>query len=296
MRIDRTHRKWAGWAAGLLGIALLGYLPYALLSPRGPTGGSAVGLIYGTAGYGTMIFAALLGLRKKFPIWRIGRAQTWMRGHLWLGLLSYPLILFHAGFHFGSGLTQAMMWIFTLVVVSGIVGAALQHYLPHIITERVPMETIYDQIDRVQSRLLREADELMGSISEAGAHYGLLVPKGALRGTATTLLTVEFRAAVQVRGLYEKSIRSYLTERGAHGHSLTDRRSSKATFAQLRTVAAQSIHSIIDDLENICEEKRDLDRQSRFHRLLHGWLLVHVPLSLALVVMGAIHAFMALRY
>ena len=32
------------------------------------------------------------------------------------------------------------------------------------------------------------------------------------------------------------------------------------------------------------------------HRLLHGWLLVHIPLSYALILLGAIHAVMALRY
>jgi hypothetical protein len=32
------------------------------------------------------------------------------------------------------------------------------------------------------------------------------------------------------------------------------------------------------------------------HRLLHGWLLVHVPLSYAVLLLGAIHAVVALRY
>ena len=34
-------------------------------------------------------------------------------------------------------------------------------------TQRVPFETIYDQIDRVQMQLLKEADELIG-IREVG--------------------------------------------------------------------------------------------------------------------------------
>ena len=53
-----------------------------------------------------MIFAALLGARKRVPVWRLGRAQAWMRGHLWLGLLSLPIILFHGAFHFGGAMTQ----------------------------------------------------------------------------------------------------------------------------------------------------------------------------------------------
>src|SRR5207302_5222578 len=123
LHIDRTHRPWALATAVTLALATVGYIPYALRSHNGPSGGSAVGLIYGIAGFALMIFAAFLSLRKKFPIWRIGRSQTWMRGHIWLGLLSYPLILFHAGFAFGGSLTRAMMWIFTLVIVSGLLGA-----------------------------------------------------------------------------------------------------------------------------------------------------------------------------
>ena len=104
-----------------------------------------------------MLFAGLLGARKKVPIWRIGRAQAWMRGHLWLGFLSFPLILFHSGFRFGVGLTRALMWLYLLVFVSGIVGAILQHFMPRLTTQRIPLETIYEQIGRVRSQLASEA-------------------------------------------------------------------------------------------------------------------------------------------
>ncbi len=314
MRIDQTHRRWAIWTCVSLAVAAVAYVPYALLSPQGPSGGSIAGLIYGIAGYGMMVFAALLGIRKKYPIWRIGRAQTWMRGHLWLGLLSYPIILLHAAFHFGGPLTLTMMWIFTIVIVSGLVGAALQHYMPRLMTERVPLETIYDQIDRVRDQLLKEADELLASVAKSANQYGLVVPSvtgilnirelGDLRVAAatttttstTTLIRVENQAITELRNIHEKTVKPYLLVRGAHGHVLADRRNSKAVFAQLRTVSPSTVHQIVDDLENICEEKRDLDRQSRMHKLMHGWLMVHVPLSLALIVLGAIHAVMALRY
>jgi len=39
-----------------------------------------------------------------------------------------------------------------------------------------------------------------------------------------------------------------------------------------------------------------LTRQARLHRWLHAWLLVHVPLSIALILLGAVHAVVALRY
>src|SRR5450432_4049819 len=115
MRIDRTHRPWFTWTALLFAAATLVYSSYALTSQTGTDGGSAVGLAFGIAGYAMMLFAGLLGARKKVPVWRVGRAQTWMRGHLWLGLLSFPMILYHGGFHSGGALTRTSMWLFLFV-------------------------------------------------------------------------------------------------------------------------------------------------------------------------------------
>src|SRR5580692_9487493 len=131
---------------------------YAVNAPSGPRGGSAVGLAFGVIGFGFMIFAALLGARKRVPTWRIGRAQAWMRGHLWLGLLSLPMILFHGGFHFGGTLTRVLMWLLIITVASGIFGAALQHYVPRVMTTDVKLETIYDEIGNVRNLLREEAD------------------------------------------------------------------------------------------------------------------------------------------
>jgi hypothetical protein len=290
---------WLVWTTGLLLVAGLTYLPYALWSTNRPSGSSVPGLLYGIAGYALMVFAGLLGLRKKFPIWRVGRAQTWMRGHLWLGLVSYPIILCHSAFSMGNGLTRALMWIFSFVIGSGIVGAALQHYMPEIITDRVPLETIYNQIDRVQSQLLKESDDLLSSLAEKKAEYGLLVPASRSTGpitTASTMIRLSDQSAGRFREVYDQTIRPYLADRGAYRHRMTRRSTSKAIFAQLRTVTPESVWPIIHDLENICEEKRDLDRQSRLQRLLQGWLLVHIPLSYLLIVLSAIHAVMALRY
>ena len=82
-------------------------------------------LAFGILGYGMMLFAGLLGARKKVPVWRIGRAQTWMRGHLWLGFLSFPMILFHAGFAARGPLTAVLMALMFIVVLSGIVVTTL---------------------------------------------------------------------------------------------------------------------------------------------------------------------------
>ena len=153
MRMDGTQRGWALASVGILIASGVVYTVYAMIAPAGPRGGTTVGLSFGILGFAFMIFAALLGARKRVPTWRLGRAQGWMRGHLWLGLLSLPMILFHGGFHFGGTLTRVLMWLLIITVVSGLFGAVLQNYVPRMMTSDVPLETIYDEIGNVRRSL-----------------------------------------------------------------------------------------------------------------------------------------------
>ena len=39
-----------------------------------------------------------------------------------------------------------------------------------------------------------------------------------------------------------------------------------------------------------CEEHRQMQMQARYHRWMHGWLLVHVPASFLLIILTGWHA------
>jgi hypothetical protein len=255
-------------------------------------GGTPAGLAFGSAGFAFMIFAALLGARKRVAVYRFGRAQTWMRGHLWLGLLSLPVILFHSGFRYGHGLTAWLMTLLIIVVVSGLFGAALQHYMPRMMTREVTMETIYEEIGHVRAQLLEEAEELMKQ-SEGGDKKA--AADSAERGGVETAVAVVDETA-PLRNFYEQELKPFLEKPGARGSALGDAAQASSAFAQLRTLVPVSLHTTIKDLEDICEEERQLTLQSHLHVWLHGWLLLHIPLSLALILLGAVHAVMALRF
>jgi hypothetical protein len=304
--IDRTHRKWFVGSIVGLAAATAVYIPYALHAPQGPRGGSPLGLTYGAAGFLFMLFAGLLGLRKKFPVWRVGRAQSWLRGHLWFGFLSFPLILFHGGFHFGGPLTRMLMWLFLFVWVSGILGAALQHFMPRFQTAQLPMETIYEQIDRVREQLAEEADQLVeeacsaleGEVSRASERQRAMSASAGTQGglTVASGLQANQQVSAQLRQFLDDEMRPYLERAGTHAMRLGQTVQAQKLFQQFRVLLPPELHSNLDDLENICEEKRQLDKQSRLHKILHGWLLVHIPLSYALLLLGAVHAVVALKF
>ena len=306
MRIDETHRKWfIGVAAALLAATAI-YIPYSRTAAQGASGGTAAGIIYGSIASACMLFAGLLGARKKVPVWRVGRAQSWMRGHLWLGFISFPLILFHSGFRFGVGLTRALMWLFVVVFVSGIVGAVLQHFMPRMTTQRIPLETIYEQIGRVRSQLVAEAQTLVGeasatldgNVSQATEQQrAASASAGTIGGlTVASGLQLDEGASLQLQEFFRREMQPYIVEGGPRGMALADRNLSQNMFQQLRLLLPPNLHASVSDLENICEEKRELDQQTRYHRILHVWLLVHIPASYALLLLGAVHAVMALRY
>lgn len=299
MLLDRTQRKWIVAAAILVFIATAIYIPYALNSPQGPRGGSAVGLLFGIVGFALMLFAGLLGARKKFPVWRVGRAQTWMRGHLWLGIASLPIILFHAGFHMRGTLTMVLMILFFIVTASGIFGAALQIYIPRKITIEVPMETIYEQIDHIRAQLREEADQLAraacGSL-DGTATIGTAPGDDSSASAVEVGVEVSEEARDQLREFHLRRMRPFV-EDPARSHSpLADSPQASGIFEELRLRLPSEFHATLKDLESICEEERQLTRQARLHRILHAWLLVHVPLSYALLALAAVHVVMALRF
>jgi hypothetical protein len=294
LRIDGTHRKWLIASLIILGVSTIIYLTYAARTPAGPSGGSTVGLAFGVIGSAFMVFAGLLAGRKKVAVWRLGRAQTWMRGHLWLGALSLPTIFFHAGFHFGGTLTTVLMILLMIVVASGILGAALQHYMPAMMTVEIPMETVFEQIDHVRAQLVGEADAIVekacGPLALENAAFASVVGGNLLSASNTPA------QLIPLRDFYARQMRPFLLHERLRDKPLGTREKAVGIFERLRTLLPDSAHEPTRNLEAICEEERQLRHQTRMHHCLHGWLMLHVPLSLALLLLGCVHAFMALRY
>lgn len=321
-RGDGTHRTWAWRTTALFLTAALMYCVHWQFFRTKSAGGSIPGIIYGIVGYGLMCYAAFLSvrkrspkliywvvlrIRKKFPGWRLPEfsnwhmapVRTWMQRHVWLGLLSYPLIFFHSGFSFGTGLTRLLMWIFLVVVITGVAGAVIQHYMPQIMTQRVARESIYGEIGHLQQQLQKRASELMARLHESNDRYRLPPSQSgrmATHRTTTSLIRISPEAGQLLRQTYEQIISPYLGRHNVYRHKLRRDRSSKDLFANLRARMPDPLQPVVDGLESICDEKRDYDRQSALHLVLHGWLLAHVPLSLALIVLGLFHGLKALRY
>src|SRR5712691_1856100 len=130
-------------------------------------GGTPLGLIFGTISLSIFIFAALLGVRKKIVLWRVGTVQRWLRAHIWLTLLTIPLVILHSGFRLGAPMTTLLIVLYVIVMVSGIYGLVLQHHIPTLMMERLPAESVYEQIPHIRSQLVAAAAKMRDTFKPA---------------------------------------------------------------------------------------------------------------------------------
>ena len=112
---------------------------------------------------------------------------------------------------------------------------------------------------------------------------------------APTRTTSEQESAV-LKDAYLTEIRPYLARDLPRHGRLADGREAAAVFDHLRTVLPPVLHDVANELQTICEERHQLAFQKRLHHWLHGWLFVHVPLSMALLLLALVHAVISLRY
>jgi hypothetical protein len=277
---DSRHLfRWGGVTCGLMILAVGIRIWFDPAGTETLPGGSRVGLIYAILGGGIILFAWLLSALRFVPSWWfIGSRAFWLKGHIWLSLLAFVLILCHSGARFGGFFEQALYLVFFLVVVTGIFGVVLQQFLPRWMTIEVPCEVPYEQIPNVCATLRAKADQDMDA--------RCIAPFPA--------------TCARIQQWYGEVVRPFLAWPSANA-LLNDAGKTAQFFAEMRQLpgvdhATSKVHELLTRLEEYCNERRRLGRQESLHRLLHGWLYLHVPLSAAMMVMMFIHAAVTLYY
>ncbi|HEY1377133.1 MAG TPA: hypothetical protein VGF55_10090 [Gemmataceae bacterium] len=285
-------RRQTPWAVATVAVGVIAVAVYVWLDRRGPaplTGGSTVGLWYGVAGSALMIYAGLLSAHRLFPAWWwLGMRKTWLRGHLWLGSLSVVLIACHAHARLGSGVALALWLVLAGIILTGVYGLVLQQVLPGWLARRFPDEAPIGQIPHLCRLFREEADELVDQIAP---------PEAAKAADAGGGFAAEFRA------FHEEQFRPFLAAPALPRSVLLSDLQAEALFSAFRRRAgvrhgdaSDPAAAALDRLEAVCRDRRRLAEQERMYRWLHAWLLLHVPLSAALLILGAAHVVMSLYY
>ncbi|MHA3770857.1 hypothetical protein ACXR0O_04895 [Verrucomicrobiota bacterium sgz303538] len=324
MILNRRHIPWALFTLLASLVAAVFYLanfhpqwlPFKFELPpqfgpippvRNTVGGTPLGVVFGSLSLLIFLFAAALGIRKKRRLWRIGNPQMWLRAHIWLTILTIPLILFHSGFKSGGPMTTAVMVLYSIVMVSGFWGLAMQQFMPRLMTESLPREVVFEQIPHVRGMLVEAAEKFRAEMQNAAkaatevkAAPAAVAPEGEGSVAVTAVPAVDLEKADQsiplLREFLDEECLRYLKARRGERHRLGDQKVSDDVFRLLKLNVAEKYHAQVDDMRSWCDDRRLMDLQTKLHHWLHGWLLVHVPLSFALLVLTIWHAWIALTF
>jgi len=309
------HRPWIVAVALLSILSGVWFVVAGLGKAVWPGGSSLPGFTFGIVGGLIILFEFLLWPRKYFRTWRVGQTKAWMRAHIWLGLLTAPLLVLHSGFNWGGSLSTVLLVLLFIVVASGVWGLILQQLLPERMLHEIPAETIHSQIDQVMKQFTHEAERLVNATcgytdgelecEEAGELAGVgFMTLGAVRSAGkvqgkvlvTRVPQAPIPGAEPLRDFFDKVVEPYLHGGKATGSPLQVPMQAATIFADMRTKLVPEAHSALNALEDLCSQRRQLDRQQRLHFWLHNWLLIHLPLSVALVVLMFVHVWVALKY
>jgi hypothetical protein len=324
--IDRSHFSWYVTFGVALGSAIGIFAWYPHDQAIRPDGDSPVGLSYGILAGLIIVFECLLGARKRIrSVRRLGSAVWWMRAHIWLGLLSVPLVFLHSGMDLGGVFTTWLSVVFVFVIVSGIFGLWLQQWLPRMLTGEVAEETILSQIGPVMrlhsletARLIDDlcglprapeklavqylgAEELGAAAISSGRKTDrseTTEPSGRMAGTTViTRKSIErVQGVEELRRFFGTDAAPYLLHGAKSRSPLCSAAIAETRFRDLRDKLPAQAQAVVDLLERQCSRRRQLDQQSWLHLCLHSWLWVHLPLSWVLLVLTVAHAIVVWRY
>ncbi|MFM8274682.1 MAG: hypothetical protein ACKODX_20455 [Gemmata sp.] len=249
-----------------------------------PLPSSGFGVLCGVGGGAVVFFEMALVLRKRLRRSRLGRTRTWMRLHIWMGLVCLPVILVHAGFGFGGPLSTVTMVLFLLVTFSGVWGLIMQQWLPQKILADIPGETIASQIDRLGEYHASEAVRVVTALTTVPPEVEAAEP------------LISGPLAKELEAFRDDVLLPYL-QRGSYSRSpLTTPSEAERRFARLREAVPPEARKDLDRLQELADLRRRWDHQARLYFWLHNWLLVHLPLSVAMTTLMVLHAVRALKY
>lgn len=308
MIIDRKHIPWAVLTA--LGTAATGALYLANFHPkllpveialppffgeapptRGSVGSSPLGILYGIAAFAIFIFASMLGARKKKPLWKIGHVQTWLRAHIWLTLFTIPLVLFHCGFKSGGPMTTLVLIVYSVVMVSGFYGLALQQFMPALMRQTLPQEVVFEQIPFIRNLLFESAQKFRDSLTPEPKPSTVSIPSTPAPASPDPEQNLEI-----LTEFFDSDVLPYLAAKNGSKLRLGKQEASDDYFRLLKLNVGTAHAAKLDEVQDWCDDRRRMDLQTLMHHWLHGWLLIHIPVSILLLLLTAWHAVAALRF
>lgn len=260
-------RRWLG-ATTVVAVLVLAWLVHGRLTARLIQAEVVSGVIL----LGLLLFLAGFNARKRLPMLPLLRAATWMQLHVYGGLVAVGFFALHSGLRWPAGVIERWLaGVFITVAGSGIAGWWLSRRLPARITLHGD-EVVFETIPAKRHALAVEAERL------------------AVESVAATKSST-------VADFYERRLRGYFAgPRHSVSHLLNPGRPLRGLLDELRALDRylnQEERRLAARLTELVRAKDNLDFQRAAQGLLKLWLFVHVPLTGVLLLLAAVHGYLA---
>ena len=269
-RARRSTAQIVIWLLWAIGVAVVGF--FALRAGR--TLGEPAE-ITGYSLFAVMLLLGLFNVRKKLSMVPLVRARWWTTLHLSGGFAAYALYVLHAGVAWPTGLyEQALLLLFYGVTLSGLLGWFIETVTPARLTQ-TGIEVIWERIPSELARMREQAEELM------------------VRSAAETGNDTLARVYLESFDWFFRRPRFMLN------HVWGGRKGSAWIFRSIDTARRymnEDERKFLDELQHLALLKNRLD----FHYVAQGvtklWLLLHVPLAVAVLALGTWHLVLVNAY
>lgn len=221
-----------------------------------------LGLGFGIAGAACIVFALMLGARKKLSNHGLGRLESWTQLHMTFGGIGFVAALAHADYSVSGIGTTLLLLLFAFEIITGVTGQLLYTRVPKLLThiEKAGnsklIEDLYD-----------ERNELRVGLRE------ILIKQPAV-----------VRAFVPHLRKLAGSPRRRYSRRFDAAHHLTALLSGLPLQGNL-----QHHRAVIERVLTDHCKLSDTVAQIRLHRVLKQWLFIHLATSAALFTVLVLH-------
>jgi len=293
------------WAKLALLLCLLSLIAYVWHQPvDGANGGSWLGYTLGGVGALLILCLLWLGVRKRRYRSRLGTVKGWTSAHVYLGLSLLLIVSLHCGFQFGLNVHTLAYALMVLVIASGIWGLIAYDRVPGRITQlhggsdrEAWIEEVFDLNEQaiwlanelspeVHRRIVASAEKLQlgGSLREQ--LFGASRPSGGdgLRESLEQRIA-ELRGDASRPGALDPSKQNTVMFMAGQLQQTSGGEQEAARIQKLLKLLARRNELVVR-----------INKDIALHARLQLWLLLHVPLSLALLAALIAHVFSVFFY
>lgn len=233
-----------------------------------------VARLAGYVAFVAMLVPYLHILRRCFR-YRVGIPMTrWLRWHIGAAYLAFFMVLLHSQGRAQEPLTEALLWLTWIVMVSGVAGFYGQKLLYFLLPRMVAQEFGLERLEPQRLLLLETATQLMTSKEIK---------------QSPEIVQDFFTQAVELTLAPPFSV-------WKDWFSSTAEQLSDNWYQRTRTFADPLQGELLSKLWELMNTRRMMNREYRLHQVGRFWLLVHGPAAWALFVLMIEHAVMSMWY